>query len=77
MYEDKKFSGPTNCHNCNSENMIGPYKFTGPSVQFGIFNLLRTQAFVCVDCGNTMLFVRKGHEKKMMKEAIRRNNVSK
>ena len=70
--EFEKQSGPKSCHNCGSNNILGPYDFRGPSVYVGIFKIIRTQAFVCVDCNHIMLFVRKGHEQKVIKEAIQR-----
>ena len=75
MNEYEKLSGPKSCHNCGSDNILGPYDFRGPSVYVGIFKLIRTQAFVCVDCNHTMLFVRKGHEHKVVKEAIEKNSL--
>jgi hypothetical protein len=77
LSESKKLSGPENCHNCESDNILGPYDFRGPSVYVSIFKTIRTQAFVCVDCNHTMLFIRKGHEHKIINEAIRRDVLNK
>ena len=69
--EFKDSRAPERCLNCKSQNMIGPYKFVDSVVRITGFILVRQQAFVCVDCGHTMLFTREGHEEKILKESLR------
>jgi transposase-like protein len=68
-FEDSR--APERCLNCKSTNIIGPYKFVDSVIRIAAFILVRQQAFVCVDCGYTMLFTREGHEEKILKESLR------
>ncbi len=67
MIEDKNMNGPKECHNCDSDNVVGPFDFEG-RIFFSAFSSVHHQAFVCSDCFHTMLFISKKDEDKMMKE---------
>jgi hypothetical protein len=71
-FEDPR--APEKCLNCKSHNIIGPYRFVDSVVRITDFILVRQQAFVCVDCGYTMLFTREGHEEKILKESLRKQS---
>ena len=71
-FEDSRT--PERCLNCESRNIIGPYKYIDSGVRVSGLKLVRQQAFVCVDCGYTMLFTRKEHEEKILKESLRKQS---
>ena len=68
-FEDSR--APKRCLNCESQNIIGPYKYINSGVRISAFVFVRQQAYVCVDCGYTMLFTREGHEEKILIESLR------
>lgn len=69
MFEDKSMNGPKKCHNCGSENIIGPYDLVKGRIFFGIFTSVGHQAYVCTDCFHSMLFIRTNDEAKLIKES--------
>ena len=71
MTEVKNTNFPEKCLHCKSHNIIGPYKYTQSGVQVSALIYVRQQAFVCVDCGYTMLFTREGHQDKVLTESLR------
>ncbi|MHA2024344.1 MAG: hypothetical protein ACW98U_00465 [Candidatus Thorarchaeota archaeon] len=67
MIEDKKLSGPTKCHNCDSTKLFA-HEYFGSGIEVRAFLIIKQHAFVCVDCGYTMLFTREDHKDKILKE---------
>ena len=73
LNRDSKLSGPKHCVHCKSENLIGPFKYGGSWVHITMFTQIYQNAFICVDCGFTMLFTREGQERKVRREADLQN----
>ncbi|MHA2395315.1 MAG: hypothetical protein ACXAC0_01295 [Candidatus Thorarchaeota archaeon] len=67
MIKDKKFNGPTKCHNCESTRLF-EHEYVGSGVEVRAFKIIKQHAFICVDCGYTMLFTREDHKDKILNE---------
>ena len=64
-------SGPEQCHNCGSRNIVGPFRVNRGVIYFRAFRVARHQTFVCQDCYNSMFFIR-DKDREMFDREIRR-----
>jgi hypothetical protein len=72
MTEDKPKKGPQRCHNCQSENIVGPYQAIG-NIWFTTLSSVSKDAYVCGDCYHAMMFVIEKDERKVKREVEKEN----
>lgn len=64
MVERKK---PSNCLNCYSEDILGPYVDKN-GIQIGFITIVRQVFYVCAECGHTMQFTVKRDVEWLLRE---------
>jgi len=57
---------PTNCLNCYSERILGPYCNSQTAIQIGWATVLEQDLYVCADCGYSMQFTIKKRKQQLI-----------
>nr|KXH70375.1 MAG: hypothetical protein AM325_03155 [Candidatus Thorarchaeota archaeon SMTZ1-45] len=68
MEEDITIAGPKICLNCGGRNLNGPYILFDANLQVDWKTHIKQVAFVCLDCGYTMIiFTHQNEIRKIIK----------
>ncbi|MFW9768520.1 MAG: hypothetical protein ACFFF9_05310 [Candidatus Thorarchaeota archaeon] len=67
MSEVRRKKSLEKCHNCQSENIVGPYQAMG-NIWFSTMSSVSKDAYVCGDCYHVMMFIIEKDERKVKRE---------